>query len=188
MTKKCKNTPAAYSGRMGGGLLTVCAVSVLLAGCGEETKKQLGLTKTAPDEFAVVTRAPLSVPPDYTLRPPRPGMQRPMEQTTVDQAKQTLFGVEDVNQSAAKGSASPDFLNQLGVNEADGSIRETLREESKADVEDKRPVAEKLLFWNKGDGPRGDVIDPKAELQKGSTSGTAPATNSGTDSGAAADE
>jgi hypothetical protein len=39
-----------------------------LSACGKNLQEDLGLVKKAPDEFAVVTRAPLSVPPDYTLR------------------------------------------------------------------------------------------------------------------------
>ena len=33
--------------------------------------------KRSPDEFAVVRRAPLILPPDYGLRPPRPGETGP---------------------------------------------------------------------------------------------------------------
>ena len=34
-----------------------------------------------PDEFAVESRAPLTVPPDFDLRPPEPGAPRPQEKT-----------------------------------------------------------------------------------------------------------
>ena len=35
--------------------------------------------KNPPDEFAITTKAPLVVPPDYALRPPKPGESRPQE-------------------------------------------------------------------------------------------------------------
>ncbi|MBM3559287.1 MAG: DUF3035 domain-containing protein, partial [Alphaproteobacteria bacterium] len=55
-------------------LVPLAAVLALaVGGCGEDTKRSLGLSKPAPDEFSVVSRAPLSLPPNYTLRPPRPG-------------------------------------------------------------------------------------------------------------------
>src|SRR5688572_21753165 len=42
-----------------------------LAACSSgEVKRTLGLSKQAPDEFRVVPRPPLSVPPEFTLRPP----------------------------------------------------------------------------------------------------------------------
>ncbi len=33
----------------------------------------------SPDEFRVVKKAPLIVPPDYSLRPPTPGQAQPFE-------------------------------------------------------------------------------------------------------------
>ncbi len=41
---------------------------VSLCGCGL-TNQDLGLEKSAPDEMMVVPRAPLSLPPEYNLRP-----------------------------------------------------------------------------------------------------------------------
>ena len=38
-----------------------------LAGC-QSASQALGMTKVTPDEFRVVTKAPLVVPPDYALR------------------------------------------------------------------------------------------------------------------------
>src|SRR5258708_19942516 len=60
----------------------VAALAVaMLAGCGGDTRKVLGLDKVAPDEFKIVNRAPLSLPPDYALRPPDPRALRPPAQT-----------------------------------------------------------------------------------------------------------
>ena len=47
----------------------VLALCVLLPACAE-TRRALGFDKAPPDEFQVVQRAPLSVPPDFALRPP----------------------------------------------------------------------------------------------------------------------
>ena len=44
---------------------------IALAACDSNTVKDtLGLERTAPDEYRVVSRPPLSVPPDFTMRPP----------------------------------------------------------------------------------------------------------------------
>ncbi len=48
--------------------LTFCAVLVLSA-CSQSTKQKLGLAKQAPNEFMVVSKPPLSLPPEYDLRP-----------------------------------------------------------------------------------------------------------------------
>ena len=56
------------------------AALAALAGCSGTVQEKLGLGKRAPDEFQVVRRAPLILPPDYSLRPPAarrsPGRRR----------------------------------------------------------------------------------------------------------------
>lgn len=42
----------------------------LLVACQGTVQERLGITNRAPDEFQVVRRAPLVVPPDYGLTPP----------------------------------------------------------------------------------------------------------------------
>lgn len=51
----------------------LAAIAITAAACGEGLKQDLGLSKQAPDEFAVVRNAPLSLPPNFNLRPPKPG-------------------------------------------------------------------------------------------------------------------
>ena len=52
------------------------AGSAILAGCSSNGS---GGGSNAPDEFRVVRKAPLTIPPDYNLRPPAPGEARPQE-------------------------------------------------------------------------------------------------------------
>jgi hypothetical protein len=63
----------------------------LLAGCSD-ARQAMGLGKRAPDEFTVVKRAPLSLPPEYALRPPEPGAPRPQEPSPTAQARQQVLG------------------------------------------------------------------------------------------------
>ncbi len=72
--------------------LSAILASLALAGCGEDTKKMLGLGKNPPDEFQVVGRAPLSIPPDFQLRPPAPGAARPQEATPATAARSAVLG------------------------------------------------------------------------------------------------
>lgn len=149
-------------------LTTVLCSGLAVTGCGV-TKDDIGLGREAPDEFSVVTRAPLSVPPDYALRPPSPGAQRPMEISTRDTARQTVFGVNDVNQNGVASSGavpSSGFLNRVGAADADPSIRQVVDAETAQGVEDNRPTAEKLMFWRDGKETQGTPIDPKEEQQR----------------------
>ena len=72
--------------------LLLTGTALALAGCGnsDTLSRTFGLTRDAPDEFTVTTRAPLSMPPDFSLRPPRPGAPRPMEQSPRTQAEEAL--------------------------------------------------------------------------------------------------
>ncbi|MGU9962399.1 MAG: DUF3035 domain-containing protein [Candidatus Puniceispirillales bacterium WSBS_2018_MAG_OTU23] len=48
--------------------ISLMGLSLLATGCSS-FDKALGKTKTAPDEFQVVVRAPLTLPPSFNLRP-----------------------------------------------------------------------------------------------------------------------
>ena len=80
------------------------ASSLLLAGC-TDLKRSIGLEKTSPDEFAVESRAPLTMPPDFDLRPPQPGAARPQEKSAGLQARQVI---EEAG-PGEPGKQAPDF-------------------------------------------------------------------------------
>lgn len=61
----------------------------LLVGCSD-FRQIVGLDQTVPDEFAVETRAPLTIPPDFDLRPPKPGAARPQEATSAEKAREAI--------------------------------------------------------------------------------------------------
>ncbi len=67
------------------------ALPLALSAC-QDAKRALGYEKAPPDEFQVVSRAPLSMPPDFSLRPPQPGASRPQEGTTREQARKVITG------------------------------------------------------------------------------------------------
>jgi len=77
----------------GRGLVALSALylagPLLIAGC-TDFKRSIGLEPTLPDEFAVESRAPLTIPPDFELRPPQPGASRPQEKSADQQAKQLI--------------------------------------------------------------------------------------------------
>jgi hypothetical protein len=125
----------------------------------------LGLEKTSPDEFLVVKRAPLSLPPNYELRPPKPGERRPQERTVRSRAKDRLFQSPGGANGGAKGTRGPRVPAFPGA--AEPAI--TLREPAAADAPgDKRSSGEIALIEQAG-GTRVDstirqVVDREAEL------------------------
>ncbi len=129
--------------RVSVGLMVLAGLS--LAGC-QSTKNALGLNKVVPDEFRVVTKAPLVVPPDYALRPPEPGEPRPQELQPESAARQALLGQRDaVNRSQGEQL----FVAQAGGNKADPLARYVVDDEF-GDLTYKEPnFADKVMFWKK---------------------------------------
>jgi len=77
-----------------------------LGGCGT-LKKISGKGKYAPDEFAVVTRPPLTLPPEYSLEPPAPGEPSPQDLASSVETLRALFpGREDVKPQVSLGEAA----------------------------------------------------------------------------------
>ena len=50
-------------------LLLLSAVCLIFAACSTATKEKWGLSRSAPNEYMVAPRAPLSLPPEYDLLP-----------------------------------------------------------------------------------------------------------------------
>jgi DUF3035 family protein len=85
-----KYHPLRNAGRGHRPLRIVCLVGAAsLCACGD-FKQIIGLDPTIPDEFAVESRAPLTIPPDFNLRPPEPGAPRPQENSAQKQAQQIM--------------------------------------------------------------------------------------------------
>jgi hypothetical protein len=144
----------------------------LLAGCSSDLKSTFGLSKRAPDEFAVPSRAPLSLPPDYSLRPPEPGAPRPNQTTARQEAERTVFRREPervaLDQEAARRGLSQGeaaLLSQANALNADESIRATINRESAALVETDESFSDKLMFWRPAEAP-GTLVDAQKETER----------------------
>ena len=99
--------------------------AVGLAGC-TSTRQALGMTKVTPDEFRVVTKAPLVVPPDYALRPPAPGEPRPQELQPESAARAALLGERE---DAGRSQGEQLLVAKAGVDRADPLIRYVVDDE-----------------------------------------------------------
>jgi hypothetical protein len=146
------------------------AVAVLLAasalsGC-TDARRALGYEKAPPDEFAVVSRAPLSQPPDFNLRPPAPGASRPQEGTASDQARSALApGKTAIAAASDRSKGEQALLGKAGADKVSGDIRKKVNEESTALVEADSSFTDKLLFWRAA-SPPGEALDPAGEAKR----------------------
>jgi hypothetical protein len=154
-------------------LLAVGGLGMIFASGCSGTNEMLGLGKRQPDEFAVYSRPPLSMPPDFALRPPQPGSGRPDQVTPRDQARQAVVSPRRQGQTAAGSTvavagASPgtaSLLGKTGAIEADPGIRAIVSEESAILAEQDQSLTEKLMFWSKPT-EYGTVVDPAEERRR----------------------
>lgn len=147
-----------------------------LSGCGNNVRQALGFTKRSPDEFLVVAQPPLTLPPDYSLRPPQPGAPRPQAGTARDQAQSALLSNgEETSLTTGSGLASSGgvdrsegevaLLDQAGANDIDPEVRAQIDAETAAQVERDQTLIERLVFWRSPE-PYGAVVDPVAETER----------------------
>jgi len=130
------------------------------------------MEKVIPDEFAVVSRAPLAIPPDYTLRPPQPGAAPSQEVAAQDRAKEAVFraGSQQASLPPAAGERSAGegaLLQKAGAPNADPAIRQHVSDDTALTPENQRGFVDKLLFWRKSGPPNSnEVIDPNKEADR----------------------
>jgi hypothetical protein len=147
-------------------VLTLAGAAVLLAGCGSDLTRTFGLTRDAPDEFTVTTRAPLSMPPNFSVRPPLPGAPRPQEQSERRQVEQTLVPQAALGDAAPATGTTPGqeaLLHELGT-PAPANIRQQIDQDSLLDHP--RPsFTDKLMFWHDTNTPP-TLVDPGKEAER----------------------
>ncbi len=138
------------------------AILVGLAGCSGGARQALGLVRSSPDEFAVVAKAPLVLPPDFGLRPPIPGAPPLAEaEDPVARANAAL-----ANAAARPGAPAPAaapaagpaqrtgltagenaLLGAAGTAVAEPGIRGRVDLEAQQVANRDRNFVERLLFW-----------------------------------------
>ena len=150
-------------------IIAVFFGAALLSGC-EDVRSALGQTKSGPDEFAVYSRAPLSLPPDYGLRPPAPGTARPQEVEPRNEARRAVLGAKDAARAggAAPAGSSPGIqvlLRNLGTPDANPNIRATINRETTILAEEDKSFAEAVMFWNTPT-QYGSLVNPTEEAKR----------------------
>lgn len=144
----------------------------LLSGC-EKTKQALGQSKEGPDEFSVYQRAPLSLPPNYGLKPPTPGVTRPQAAKPRNRAIQALGikesapsrKISNTDDNANMSPGEQSLLKITGALNADSSIRSKIENETNIMATENEAFTDKIAFWQ-SNKKFGTVIDPKKEAQR----------------------
>jgi hypothetical protein len=139
-----------------------------IAGC-DTIRDAAGQTKDSPDEFAVVTKAPLVIPPDFSLRPPAAGAG-PTNQIAPTQAAQAALFTADPATVAASLPATMStgeryLLVKAGVQNADPAIRQEIASDAGATRAADDSFTNNLLFGSSTPSA-GTAVDADAEARR----------------------
>ena len=150
---------------------TALVAAAGLAGC-QSTQKALGMSKVTPDEFRVVTKAPLVVPPDYALRPPAPGEPRPQELQPESAARNALLGQREAEQ---RSDGEKLLVAKAGAEKADPLVRYVVDDEFGDIAHKEKGFADRVMFWKKDEPAAAQTaaldgtsapLDPPAENER----------------------
>lgn len=143
-----------------------------LTGC-ETIRDAAGEAKAPPDEFAVVTKAPLVIPPDYNLHPPSPGAAPTNQSSPTESAQEALFPVDP--QTAANGikgdysMGEKLLLANANAENANPGIRQALAADDKSMQPADESFTDRLLYGKPDDA--GHPVDADAQVNKGRAPG-----------------
>lgn len=152
----------------------MCAAALLLSGCGV-TGDIFGFDRSGPDEFTVVQNAPLSLPPNATLRPPKPGESRWNRNSESQRARSSLLTssgnassapVAAVESSAAASLGEDALTNRaVAYYGSEPGIRRIVDEESARLAKEQENFLEFVVFWKDPEQP-GTVLNAGEESRR----------------------
>lgn len=169
-------------------LLPIACCLLFLSACGEgqNARDILGLGRNAPDEFKVVSRPPLVVPPDFVLRPPSDGDDTTQLPAADSAARAAVTGKDETDILGTKrmmgeaetavgvvhsydleSDADDTFLTNIGAEQADKSIRHKLQADQLVKQEAAKEKDESLFGWLKPEKDKDEtIVDAKAEKSR----------------------
>lgn len=98
----------------------------------------------SPDEFRVVKKAPLVIPPEYSLRPPQAGQAQPFEVDETRIGTISAFG-SDLGQNASPAERA--LVAAAGANAISPIIRQQVDWEQARTIRKSTSVSDRVLGW-----------------------------------------
>jgi len=163
--------------------LTMGLCAGALMGC-QSLRDAAGLQKKSPDEFAVTTKAPLVIPPDFNLRPPMPGAPPANTLDPSSNAEAALFTTADPQTVAngMRGNFTPGeklLLANAKAQNSDSSIRARLNADQRAAIQNAdRSFTDRILSASVTPDT-GKPVNADAEVTKGKKTTTPKKEESG---------
>jgi hypothetical protein len=147
--------------------LTVLAI--LAAGCSS-LDSAIGKTKSAPDEFQVVVRPPLTLPPNFKLRPGAEGSEQ-QEVATVASIRNDAVAISDQVLTLSRAADGSVFDAVLGTDERLANIRDIVDAETLGIQVERRLPAQILFGDTPNIGPTLDALDERKRIRQAQEEG-----------------
>ncbi len=157
--------------------LAVLALVATLGGCGS-IRSAIGVGKEGPDEFTVVAKQPLIIPPDFSLRPPEPGAPNAQDVSPATSASTAIFGNNIVGTTemgvpapVGMGGSQPPSSGESAIlasakaQNANPRIRALVNRETAAIAAKSQTLTDDILFWRDPQSPD-VVLDADKEAQR----------------------
>jgi hypothetical protein len=147
-----------------------------LAGCnGTDLNSMLEGAQPPDDQLQGAKAPPLSLPPDYNLRPPVPGARGAPDRQNVDIARQSLFGTNEpgfvtpgaasLSSTTGRSAGETALLKKANAKpDSSSSIRSTVDKETDTLTESEEGFTDKLLKYDK-DAANDDNPSPDSTLK-----------------------
>jgi hypothetical protein len=143
--------------------LVAIGAALALGGCSSGAPQPLGMTRGSPDDLVSVAHAPLTLPPDYNVRPPEPGAASPQGGTAAGQGQLPLSANDggtapatgDTASEPAQSAGEVALLQNAGAAGIDPGIRSQIDMESAAHVERDPDLISRLVL--------GRTVEPQGQ-------------------------
>ncbi len=145
----------------------IILIIFFLSACSN-TDNLIKLSEIPPDEFSVVRKDPLEIPPNFNLRPPGKS-KKTNSLDPSEKAKDVLSDLiskkEKINSNENLTKGDTILLKNTGFSERNYSIREILNTENSLALQNKGRI-ELLIEKLVGDSSNENILDPEKELRR----------------------
>lgn len=160
------------------GPVTLLAAALVLSACGG-IGERLGMSRTTPDESRIQTNEPLSMPPEFELRPPRDGGGDALARRS--DTEQAVFRIGDgdaagddlpaelgTNDELTPGERA--LLTRMGVQDTINELRRIIEADARAQDSGDEGFLDTLMFWRsepaRRSAPSDVVLDAEREAER----------------------
>jgi hypothetical protein len=129
----------------GKNILGLLCMTLTVSACGGGLSDAFAYKKNPPDEFAILKKQPLIIPPDYSLKPPNEAGSKIARTSTRVEAEQILTGREvDISEIASDGEK--EILDRIGSDPSQNNVRSKIQSDGNNVIGKEQAVTENLIL------------------------------------------